>query len=116
MSRTHVELKAQLMAQVEAAIDQLLASRPPPETAQLADLEQAARVAGQHLEQACTAELAAESAGELPVSWPTCPACGRRMKAKGKRRRRLVTVTGEVPLEREYYYCGGCRQGSFPPG
>ncbi len=116
MSRTQTELKAQLLAQAEAALDQLLATRPPPATAQLADLEQAVRVVGQELEQAWTAELVAESAGELPVSWPTCPVCGRRMKAKGKRRRRLVTVTGEVPLEREYYYCGECRQGFFPPG
>lgn len=52
-------------------------------------------MAGQEFEQALTAERVAESAAQLEPGWPVCPSCGRRMKAKGQRRRRLVTKVGE---------------------
>ena len=116
MSRKHDELKAQLMAKAEAVIEALLVARKAPAEATLADIEQAVLVAGQRLEQELTAELMAESAAELVERWPTCPECGRRLKAKGKRRRTVVTETGEVTLEREYYHCAACGSGLFPPG
>jgi transposase-like protein len=73
------------------------------------------RAASLKFEQALTTELVAESAAELPA-WPNCPQCGQKMKNKGKRRRRVVTETGEVEIERHYYHCAGCGQGFFPPG
>ncbi len=115
MPDKNAELKARLKAEAEAAIDQLLASRKAPAQASLADIEQVVRAASQHIEQALTAELLAESAAELPA-WPTCPQCGQKMKNKGKRRRRVVTETGEVEIERHYYHCAACGQGFFPPG
>ena len=108
-------MKARLMAAAEAAIDQLLAERITPARASLANIEHVVLAAGQHLAQALTAELLAESAAELPA-WPDCPACGRKMKNQGQRRRRGVTETGEVELERRYYHCAACGRGIFPPG
>ena len=116
MARSREELKAKLMAKAEVVIDELLARRKDPREASLSDIEQAVLVAGQRLEQALTEELVRESAGQEEEAWPTCPGCGGRMKAKGKRRKRLVTERGEVELEREYYYCAACRRGIFPPG
>ena len=116
MARRHEELKAKLMAKAEAVIDEMLINRKDPKEATLSDIEQAVLVAGQRLEQELTAELVAESTGEVEGEWPKCPECGGRMKAKGKRAKRLVTGQGEVKLEREYYYCAGCRKGIFPPG
>ena len=115
MPKPDTELKARLMVEAEAAIDQLLAARTAPAAASLADIEQVALAAGQQLAQAVTVELVAEGATELPA-WPRCPQCGRKMKNKGKRRRRVVTETGEVELERAYYHCAACGQGIFPPG
>lgn len=116
MSRRNEELKAQLMAKAEAVIDELLASRRDPREATIADIERAVLVAGQRIEQELTATLVKESAAQVEGEWPRCPECGRRMKGKGKRAKRLVTEKGEVQLEREYYYCAGCRRGVFPPG
>jgi len=116
MSRSNSALRARLMAKAEAVIDELLVTKKAPAEASLADIEQAVLVAGQRLEQELTAELLAESGAEVEQSWPICPQCGRRLKAKGKRRRTLVTETGEVSLEREYYHCAACRTGLFPPG
>lgn len=115
MSDRDADLKARLMAQAEVAIDQVLACRPAAESAKWADIEQVALVAGQQVAQAVTRALVTESAGAV-LAWPVCPACGQRMKAKGKRRRRVVTESGEVELRRAYYYCGSCHQGLFPPG
>jgi NADH pyrophosphatase NudC (nudix superfamily) len=115
MPDQNAELKARLKAEAEAAIEQLLAKRKAPGEASLADIEQVVRAASQQWEQALTAELLAESAAELPA-WPACPQCGQKMKNKGKRKRRVVTETGEVEIERHYYHCAACEQGFFPPG
>jgi len=115
MPAIDAELKARLLAEAEVAIDKLLTTRRAPGEASLADIERVVRAAGQQIEQALTAALAGESTAELPA-WPHCPACGRKMKNKGKRRRRVVTETGEVELERPYYHCAACGRGFFPPG
>lgn len=116
MTRSKEELKRELMVKAEAVIDELLAKRKDPREARLSDIEQAVLVAGQRLEQELTAELVKESAVQVEGEWPRCPECDGRMKAKGKRSKRLVTEKGEVKLEREYYYCAACRRGVFPPG
>ena len=116
MPTSKAELKARLLAQAEAAIDAALAQKKAPEIASLADIEQVALQAGQRLEEAITTELLGESGQALSPSWPTCPTCGKRLVAKGKRRRRVVTETGEAEFSREYYYCRSCRKGVFPPG
>jgi len=116
MSRTKAELQAQLEAKARAVIEELLAHQKDPAHRTLTDIEQAVRVAGQALTQAFTAELVAESAAQVEAEWPTCRVCGRRMKAKGKRPKRVVTETGEVSVEREYYSCAECGTGFFPPG
>ena len=115
MPAKETEMKARLMAEAEAAIDKLLATRPAPAAASLADLEQVVMAAGQQFEQALTAEVVAESAAELP-DWPNCPRCGQKMKNKGKRRRRVETETGSLEVERSYYHCAACGHGIFPPG
>ncbi len=115
MGEGKAELEARLRAAVEAALAQALAERKAPGEASLADIERVARGAGQAIEQAIASALAQESAAELPV-WPSCPACGRKMKSKGKRRRRIVTEAGEIEVERAYYHCAACGRGLFPPG
>ena len=46
-----------------------------------------------------------------------CPACGKPLEKKGKKKRRLQTRGGQtVELEREYGICPDCGQGIFPPG
>ena len=116
MPAKNAELQARLEAKAKAAIEELLVQQKDPAQRTLSDIEQTVRVAGQALEQALTAELAAESAAQVEADWPGCPECGGRLKAKGKRPKRLVTETGEVEVEREYYHCAACGVGIFPPG
>jgi YgiT-type zinc finger domain-containing protein len=45
-----------------------------------------------------------------------CPTCAGKLRHKGKRKRRVVTVRGEIEVERDYYVCTTCGTGYFPPG
>ena len=116
MPTSREALKAQLLAQAEAAIDELLAKKKAPAIASLADIERVVRQTGETIQEALTTALLQESGAELTAQWPTCPTCGRRLLAKGKRPRRVVTETGEVEVTRAYYYCRHCQKGIFPPG
>lgn len=115
MSNADAELAVRLEGAAKAAIAKVLSERKRPAEASLAEIEQAALAAGAEIQKAIAAELAQASAAALPP-WPDCPACGQKMKTKGKRRRRIVTEAGEIEVERLYYHCGACGQGLFPPG
>ncbi len=116
MPASNSTLKAQLIAHAEAAIVELLHSRPVPDTATLAQIEELVLKASQQFRQTVTATLLAESSARVSPSQLPCPTCGGAAKTKGKRSRRVVTRTGEVMVRREYYYCQACRAGFFPPG
>ena len=45
-----------------------------------------------------------------------CEGCGREMRDKGKKKRRVITSQGEIEIERTYTHCFHCGQGLFPLG
>jgi predicted RNA-binding Zn-ribbon protein involved in translation (DUF1610 family) len=108
------DLKAQMMAEAEEAIDRLLEGKSEKENLMLSDIERLVRTAGQELMERFTQELVDTEAKEKGAH--LCPQCGQKMKYKGEKARHLATETGEVRLERAHYYCPSCRQGFFPPG
>jgi len=108
------ELKAQMMAAAEGVIEKLLAGTKEKEELTLSDIERLVRRAGQNVMEELTGTLAnAEAHGRESG---ICPECGRKMRYKGRKKREVITETGEVSLERGYYYCPTCRKGIFPPG
>ena len=108
------ELKAEMMAAAEEVNEKLLAGRKEKEELSLGDIERLVRQAGQDVMGELTGTLAqAEAQGGESRE---CPECGRKMRYKGRKKRELVTETGEVSLERGYYYCPKCQKGVFPPG
>lgn len=114
MTPNKEELKARLMAEAEAVIDKLLTGASEKEALQLSDIEHLSRAAGQRMMERLTAGLI-EVEAEREES-DICPQCGRRMRYKGRKKRDLVAETGEVHVERAYYYCSSCGKGFFPPG
>jgi len=113
MTADEKALRARLMAEAEEAIDKLLAGRSEKEELQLDDIERLVRAAGQTVMEQFTQELVAEEGQRQDNR--SCPGCGRKMRAKGRKTRHLVTETGDVRLDRVYYYCPSCRKGFFPP-
>ena len=108
------ELKKRLMAQAEAAIDEMLGTRKPVDEITLTEIEQLARVTGEQVMQHITDGLVKASEDEQD---PTlcCPDCGKRLHYKGKKDK-PITETGETTVRRTYYYCPQCQKGIFPPG
>jgi uncharacterized protein with PIN domain len=107
------DLKARMMAEAEAAIDQLLAEGSRQDELVLSDIERLARRAGNRIVEQLTVEMVKEEGPREEDR--ICPDCGRKMRYKGQKKRDLVTETGELHLERAYYYCPSCRKGVFPP-
>jgi hypothetical protein len=107
------ELKARLMAEAEEAIDELLGQANEKEDITLSDIERLVRAAGQQVMAKLTSRLVEAKRGD--TNRPICSGCSQVMRYKGHKGRTVITETGEVRIERAYYYCAGCRQGVFPP-
>lgn len=51
------------------------------------------------------------------ITAPACPTCGKPMRLKGRRAKRVNGLEGQSRIERSYYVCpNGCGQTAFPPG
>ncbi len=61
-------------------------------------------------------ELAAQPEEVTTATKELCAQCGREVCAKGKRSRGVSHMEGDIEIEREYYLCGTCHRGFFPPG
>ena len=117
MPRTDNELKAQLKAKAEAAIEQLVAEKKQPGEIKLSEIEQAVYQVGEIIKTEITAGLVNQvGEAEARGPGPSCPQCGQEMHYKGHKAKHISTETGEVTVERAYYYCEACRSGLFPPG
>lgn len=77
----------------------------------LSDIEEVVGVSEADFRQRALEEIIAIQQ-ETPT---TCPMCGGKLRNKGKRTKRIVTLRGETEIERSYYQCEGCNKGYFPP-
>ena len=117
MRLTDDEVKAQLKAKAEAAIEKLFAEKKEPAEIKLSEIEQLVYQAGEAIKVELTAGLVEQVSEETAtVPGPVCPNCEQEMHYKGHKTKQIVTETGEVPVKRAYYYCETCRSGLFPPG
>jgi len=105
------ELKAKLLAQAEAAIDRMLSDERLSEQMTLSDIEAVVGVSETEFRERVMGEMV----GMQQAGAAACPRCGGRLRNKGKRSKRVVTVRGEAGIERNYYYCATCHAGHFPP-
>lgn len=111
MSTKRDDLKAKLLAQAEATIDKLLSDERLNEHMTLSDIEAVVGLSETDFRQHALEEIIALQ----QESTKTCPLCGSRLRNKGKHKKRVVTLRGEMELERTYYYCETCQKGYFPP-
>lgn len=113
MALNKEELKAKLLQAYEAHLDQLLAELN--EELELSEIEEVALELRRQVGAGITQALVDHQGKQVRVD-EYCPTCGGRMRHKGRKRRRVITRSGEVAIERTYYYCETCRRGLFPPG
>jgi len=108
-------LEQKLLEQAQQVMRKLLDDLPESSDITLSDMERATGTMGQALMQQTMQQLV-ESKQQATMTDMHCEGCHERMSRRGKRKRRIVTVRGEVEVERVYYVCPKCGTGCFPPG
>ena len=114
MPQTNDELEAKLLAKAQEAIRKLLAKQKPKDEITLSDMEMSVGEFGEELLQEIMQELV-EASSSSESHALNCPNCQRAMRYKGKKSKQMLSLRGEIEIERDYYYCEDCRSGYFPP-
>jgi len=109
------QLKAQLLQQYSAQLDKLFADLDQAERLHLTEIEDAALAIRNQVSQDITASLTQHESQSVEVDeW--CPECHQVARYKGKKTKWIKTRSGDVEVERAYWYCPHCRTGFFPTG
>lgn len=116
MKRTRAELEAAMQAEAKEVIDELLDWQEETEAPTLTQIEDVVLELRKRLGERLTKMMIEEQEAVRPVPGPACAECGREMHYKDMKKTVLETRSGEVVLDRAYYYCKDCRSGLFPPG
>jgi hypothetical protein len=110
MSTNRDDLKAKLLAQAEAAIDQMLSDARLNEHMPLSAIEALVGVSEADFRQRALEEII----GMQQESARMCSLCRSQLRNKGKRKKRVLTLRGESEVERNYYQCETCQTGYRP--
>lgn len=113
MAHNKEELKAKLLKAYEAQLDEQFAELD--EELSLTEIEDIALDLRGQVGAEITQSLIEQQSQRIQPD-ELCPSCGKRMRNKGRKRRRMVTRSGDMEVERTYYYCETCQTGHFPPG
>jgi len=115
MRHNRDQVKAELLAEAEVVIDELLEwdeNTPVPTLSQVEDvlLKLRKRLSGRMAEV-----VLREQEATHPVPGPLCPTCRQEMGYKGMKEVTVESRLGPLRLERGYHYCDRCKSGLFPP-
>lgn len=116
MRCTRDEMKAELLAEAELVMDELVnwGEREPAPT--LMELEEGVLKLRKRLGRRMAEIVLREQEATRPVPGPRCPTCGQEMRYKGMKELTVESRLGPLRLERAYHYCHRCRSSLFPPG
>lgn len=107
-------LEQQLRAKAEEAIRKLLDALPDKAAITMSDMEVLTGKMGHELMQGTMQSLSESQQAEMHEV--RCEECNTPMHKRGKRKKQVVTLRGEIEVERQYYGCPCCGAGIFPPG
>lgn len=116
MKRTRAEMKAELLAQAEAKIDELLDWDERVPAPNLTQIEEIVLKLRREFGQAMAEEVINNQPNAQSGPGPICEKCGREMRLKGQRDKGVQTRLGLVGTKRSYYYCPRCERGFSPSG
>ena len=115
MRKRRDQVKAELLAEAEAVIDELLEWDDGTPTPTLTQLEDVLLKLRQRLSQRMAEVVLREQEASRPVPGPLCPTCHQEMGYKGMKEVSVEGRVGLLRLERSYHYCNRCKSGLFPP-
>jgi len=114
MPTNREQLEQELVEQAQQAIKKMLDELPEASEITLSDMEQATGVMGKAMMNQSLQRLAHDKQ-TIPVKELKCKACGGKMYRRGKRKKRVETLRGEIEIERQYLVCPECGESLFPP-
>jgi hypothetical protein len=114
MSLDKKSLKAHLLAQYASQLDEMLDKMEEGQALHLTEIEDMALKLRQEVGKDVTETLAVNEGNQHLVD-VSCPECHHLMRSKGRKKKWFKTRSGDVQIERPYYYCNDCRKGHFPP-
>lgn len=113
MSSQADDLKKRLQERANEAIEKLLSQKGGRRDLSMDEMEDLVGEFELEVRQSLMQEIIADTQ-ETQVG--LCETCGGKLRYKGKKLKRVVTLRGEVTVERDYYQCKICGSGYFPPG
>lgn len=114
MATKREKLEQELVEQAQKAIKKMLDELPESQDITLSDMEAATGVMGRSLMQKSLQKLVQEKQAEQ-AKVVHCQACGEKMHRRGKRKKRVESLRGEIEIERLYLVCPTCSETYFPP-
>lgn len=94
------ELRARLMAEMEAENEKQIEEAGDPGTITLTEIEQVVGEAGRRMQQRLVERLVQDAAQEQGQVRVGCPECGGQLRYRGQKGRWIATTSGEVKVER----------------
>ena len=110
------QLKREFMSQAETVFERVMAENGNGAGIRLSQIEEKVGEIRFELTSRLVESKVKLEAKKQQGPAAKCEGCGREMRDKGLKKRRVLTSQGEIELERRYSYCPDCRQGLFPPG
>ena len=115
MRRVPEQIEAELLAEAEVMIEELLAWGRQAERPNLTEMEDRVLALRQRLGQRLLEAVIADQEARQPVVAPACPQCGQVLRYKGQKGTHIESRLGGLEVQRGYYYCARCASGLFPP-
>jgi len=115
MKYTRDQMKAELLAEAEVLINELLDWHEATPAPTLTQIEDAILRLRKRLSQRMAEVVLRDQKATQPAPGPLCPTCQKEMRYKGMKEVMVESRLGTLRIERGYYYCGRCRSGLFPP-
>ena len=113
MSTSETELEVRLLTQAQTVIHKLLAQKAGRHDLSMSEMEGLVGDLEKDIGQAMMQELVEDS---QVMSSGLCPKCQGKLRYKGKKPKQMITLRGEIEVERDYYLCQACGSGYFPLG
>lgn len=110
------ENKGRWQAKAEEVYDELYEWRERHPEASFDEIANQVTPRRQKLMGELVSHLALQHGSGEVVAGLSCEQCGQELTYKGKPRRAVEHLEGEVHLQRAYYHCPHCEGGVFPPG
>lgn len=111
--KTPEQIREERIARILKAVEDQLRRELPDAAQTLDEIERSAEHMGEQIKREIQHELL-DMCGTGYAGKAIACSCGAKARYKAEPVRSVVTLHGEEPIARAYYYCSACRRGFYP--